>query len=180
MTLRIQRYSGEQWSYPRFLVGCIASFTNYVGGWYFPLNMLVCLVSSALIGIVAHTMGGDIIQGDNTVQGKLLVAGAVIISWIIGLFCLWFILWLIVGRIEFPKCKGGCCCGRNDYSYRFGTWLGLIGWRKWVFGCSCGHLYVVHRGKWRLAGTMKLESEQEESHGRSVGKECQAPVIECR
>lgn len=165
MSSRLQRYSGKQWSFLRFLVGCIASFTNYVGGWYFPLNMLVCFVSSALIGIAAYAIGVDIMPSD-TMPGKLLWAGIVVLSWIIGLFCLWCVLRSIVGRMAFPKCKSGCCCGKNGYSYRFGTWLGLTGWRKWAFGCSCGHLYEVHRGEWRYVDSLRPESE----HGEPLGQ----------
>lgn len=35
---------GSQWSFPRFLVGCIFPYTNCVGSWYFALNAFVCAV----------------------------------------------------------------------------------------------------------------------------------------
>lgn len=156
MLSRSQQNMGAQWSFRRFLVGCSCSFTNYVGGWYFLLNMLACIVSSAMIGITAYVMGVDIMP-DDTMQEKMLGIGIIFLSWIIGLFCLWFILWLIVGRMEFPMCKSGCCCGKKDYSYRFGTWLGLTGWRKWMFVCSCGHLYEVHCGRWRCVDDLAAD-----------------------
>ena len=111
-------------SFLRFFVGCICSYANYVGGWYFALNALVCVVFAVYIGMVAHVMGID---------NKMLMAGILLLAMIIGVFCLWVTLWFIVRRKVFPKCKSGCCCGMNDYSYRFGTWMGLVGWRKWLF-----------------------------------------------
>ncbi len=147
---------GSQWSFPRFLVGCICSYTNCVGGWYFALNAFVCAVFAISTGMAAHAMGVD---------NKMLMAGMLLFGVVIGLFCLWGALRLIVGRMAFPECKSGCCCGMNDYSYRFGTWMGLIGWRKWLFVCSCGHLYEVHHGEWRCVGSLKLETEEAESHG---------------
>ena len=161
MIFSLRLSCGSQWSFSRFFVGCFCSYTNYVGGWYFALNAFVCAVFAISIGMAAHAMGVD---------SKKLMCGMLLFGMVIGLFCLWGALRLIVGRMAFPQCKSGCCCGMTDYSYRFGTWMGLIGWRKWSFVCSCGHLYEVHRGKWRCVGSLKLETEQAGFHGGESSK----------
>jgi len=168
MSSRLQRNRDNQWSFLRFLVGCICSYTNYVGGWYFALNAFVCAVFAILTVMAAPAM---------VVDNRMLMAGVLLLAMITGLFCLWGVLWLLVRRKAFPKCKSGCCCGMNDYSYRFGTWMGLIGWRKWLFVCSCGHLHEVRRGKWRYVDSLKLETEPAESHGGeiSIGLEASSP-----
>ena len=154
MSSRLRQSMEEQWSFVRFLVGCVCSFTNCVGGWYFPLNMLVCAVASVLTGLAAHAIGADKLLNDKMLN-KALGIGVVFLSWIMGLLCLWWILRLIVRRKAFPKCKAGCCCGMNDYSYRLGTWMGLEGWRRWEFVCSCGHVYEEKRGEWRFLGSLE-------------------------
>lgn len=148
MSSRLQTNRGTQWSFVRFLVGCICSYTSYVGGCFFALNVFVGMVFAILIGVAAHAMG---------VANKMLLTGICLSAMMIGLFCLWGALRVFVGKLAFPKCKSGCCSGKNDYSYRFGTWLGLTGWRKWMFVCSCGHLYEVHCGRWRYVDDLAAD-----------------------
>lgn len=145
-----QTQRGSQWSFLRFLVGCFCSYTNYVGGWYFLLNMFLCVVASILAGFFAYVIG---------IRDRLLMVGIVLLSVTIVLLCLWGVLRLIVERMPFPKCESGCCHGMNRYSYRFGTWMGMVGWRKWMFFCSCGHLYEVRHGKWRHIDGLGIQGE---------------------
>ena len=80
MIFSLRLSCGSQWSFSRFFVGCICSYTNYVGGWYFALNAFVCAVFAISIGMAAHAMGVD---------SKKLMCVMLLFGMVIGLFCLW-------------------------------------------------------------------------------------------
>ncbi|MBP5542916.1 MAG: hypothetical protein ILM98_02480 [Kiritimatiellae bacterium] len=135
-----------QWCFARFFAGWLMAWTNAAGGF-----QNLCNWSFIAIAAIPMYLLSDIFIAGFAWKSVFFLA---------MLFCSVFLLWLALywlasAKIEFPTCESGKCHGMPDFTYRFGTWLGLAGWRKWAFVCRCGHVYQVDHGKWKLLRDQK-------------------------
>ncbi len=135
-----------QWCFDRFFAGWLMSWRHVAGGFQYLYHL-------PFIAIVAVPM---YLLSDIFIDGLAWKCVFLLASMFCSVFLLWLALYrLVSARIEFPTCESGKCHGMSDFSFRFGTWLGLVGWRKWEFACRCGHVYRVDHGKWKHLGDLE-------------------------
>ncbi len=126
--------------------------------------------SGFLMGAVWHEHLGVI----GACAGFLLgFTGALLLSLGIG-----WALWKLFGFLfSFPPCRRGTCLQYSDYMWRRGTFFGWEKWRKWLFRCRCGDLYIFDGNRFfevlpdnalrpykRLSGFRKWDNDGNRGH----------------